>query len=292
VATTLSEAQAAQSQALTQAFKLQQNREAAKVAALVALYYQKRVNVEDPRSVDLWLSRVIPALIRTSDTGARNAAEFFAMIRRLEVPGAEPFDPLAALGMIDDGVRKSLMAVGPTSYLNKARDIRRLDVSPQQQKALLIEAKQITTTKLASAAVRHAQAGSRQTIYDNSERDRVALGYVRVTKAKPCHFCAMLASRGLRYRAFKEDSFTESDSRFTGDGDAKVHDSCGCSLKQVYVESDPLVARTEQWADMWALWGAGGRGDTEAALRFRRGYNHWAATGEFLTWEQVDEGLR
>lgn len=286
---TLSEAQAAQALALTQAFKTQQNREAAKVAALVALYYQQRVNVEDPRSVERWLEIVIPRLISTSDSGARQAAEFFNVLRRLEAPGAAPYSPQASLGMVDPGVRKSLMAVGPGDYMNKAADIRRLDVSPQQAKALLAEAKQVTTAKLAAAAVRHAQAGSRQTIHDNSERDRVALGYVRVTREDPCHFCAMLASRGLRYRAFKEGSFDMSDARFTGDGDAKVHDNCGCSLKPVYAENDPLVARTEKFADMWSMWGAGG-GD--AALRFRRGYEHFRQTGEYLTFEQANEGLR
>lgn len=286
---TLSDLQAAQAEALTQAFKVQQNREAAKVAALVALYYQKRVNVEDPASVDRWLALVIPRLILTSDSGARSAAEFFQAVRRIEVPGAAPYAPRAALGMIDPGVRKSLLAVGPGDYLNKASTIRTLGVGPQQERALLLEAKQVTSMKLAQATVRHAQAGGRQTIFDNAARDEVALGWVRVTGPKPCAFCAMLASRGLHYRSFKEGSFDSSDARFTGTGDAKVHDKCGCSLKGVYADNDPLVKRTEEYADLWSLWGAGG-GD--AALRFRRGYEHWRDTGEHLTWEQANEGLR
>jgi hypothetical protein len=286
---TLTEATAVASRRLTEAFKAQQNREAAKVAALVALYYQQRVNVEDPRSVERWLDLVIPRLISTSDTGARNAASFFDTLRRLEVPGAAPYAPQAALGMVDPGVRKSLIAVGPGAYLNKARDIGTLEVSPQQRKALLLEAKQVSTTRLAAAAVRHAQAGGRETIHRNTEADRVALGYVRVTRAKPCHFCAMLASRGLTYRAYKQGAFDDSDARFTGDGNAKVHDQCGCSLKPVYVTNDPLVAATEKWADMWERWGAGG-GD--AALRFRRGYTRWAETGEFMSFEDANEGLR
>jgi len=191
--------------------------------------------------------------------------------------------------MVDAGVAKSLMAVGPGDYLNKMRQIDTLDLPPAAARAMRAEAKQVTEGKLAQAAVRHAQAGGRQTIHNNSERDRVCLGYVRVTRANPCFFCAMLASRGLQYRAYTEGAFDASDARFTGDGNAKVHDKCGCCLKAVYADNDPLVEKTEEFADLWARWGAGG-GD--ATLRFRRGYEHWRATGEYLTWEEANEGLR
>ena len=283
---TLTEAQAAQAMALTSRFKAVENREAAKIAALIALYYSRRVDPASMESVEAWLDLVIPALIRRSDSGANSAAEFFTALRRIELGvNAGPFSPEAAIGVIDPGVRKSLLAVGPYDYMNKASDIRNLDVGPQQEKALLLDAKQMTTKKLVGAALRHAQAGSRQTIHDNAERDEVAIGYVRVTKNDPCHFCAMLASRGLRYRAFKEGSFDLSDARFTGDGDAKVHDNCGCSLKPVYTDNDPGVKRTEKFADMWSMWGAGGGSD--AALRFRRGYEHWRQTGDYLTWDEA-----
>lgn len=286
---TLSEAQASAALTLTTAFKTKQNRDAARIAALIALYYQKRVNVEDMQSVEAWLDLIVPRLIATSDLGARDAANFYSGLRRLEVPGAEAFDARAALGMVDDGVRKSLLAVGPYDYMNKASSIREMDRSPLQTKALLVEAKLATTKALTAAAVRHAQAGGRQTIYTASEEDRVALGWVRVTRAKPCHFCAMLASRGLQYRAFKEGAFDLSNARFTGDGDAKVHDECGCCLKAVFAENDPVVAKNEVFTDLWERWGAGG-GD--AMVRFRRGYDKWLKTGEYISWDKANEGLR
>lgn len=281
----LTDAQAKQAASLTTAYKAQVNREAARIAALIALYYQTRVDPASLESVERWLDIMVPRLIRTSDSQAQRATVFFDALRRIEVGvNAPSYRATPSLGTIDEGVRKSLLTVGPYDYMNKIKQIRTLDVSPQQERALLLEAKQVTTTKVASAVVRHAQAGGRQTIHDNSEADETALGWVRVTRAKPCHFCAMLASRGLQYRAFKEGSFDRSDARFTGDGDAKVHDSCGCSLKPVYTTNDPLVDRTKEFADMWSMWGAGG-GD--AALRFRRGYDHWAKTGDFLTWDEV-----
>lgn len=287
---TLSELQAAQALALTTAYKAQQNRDAARVAALVALYYQRRVDPESTQSIEDWLDLMIPRLIRASDNGAERARVYFDRIRDLEVGvNAPSYAAQAATGQIDDGVRKSLLTVGPYDFTNKMRDIRTLDkVSPQQEKALLVEAKALTTKKVASAVVRHVQAGGRQTIHRNAELDRVALGWVRVTRATPCAFCAMLASRGLRYRAFSEESFLASDSQFTGDGDAKVHDNCGCSLKPVYATNDPLVDKTKVFDEMWRRWGAGGMSTIDPALRFRRGYDHFVETGEYLTWDQVN----
>jgi len=283
---TLSDAQVAASARLTAAFKARQNREAARIAALVALYYQRHVNVEDPQAIEAWLELMIPRLIRSSDNGAREAAVFYDALRRIEVVRSDaPFKAVPSTGVIDAGVRKSLLTVGPFDYTNKAREIRTLDVGPQQERAMLAEAKQVTSKKIAQAVVRHAQAGGRQTIHVNSEQDRVALGWVRVTRAKPCYFCAMLAARGIHYRPFKEDSFEISNANFTGTGDAKVHDECGCSLKAVYADNDPILDRNETFVDQWSLWGAGG-GD--AVLRFRRGYEHWRTTGEYLTWDQAD----
>lgn len=289
MATSLSSAQAAQIIALTEAYKAAENKQAAKVAALVALYYRSRVDVEDPSSIERWLEIVIPQIIRYSDSSADRAAAFFTAARRIEVPTAPPFSPEPVKGVVDDGVRKSLMVVGPYAYTNKAAEIRNLATPPRNAEGLLRQAKETTSKKLAAATIRHAQAGGRQTIYENSARDRVALGYVRVTREKPCAFCALLASRGLRYRAYSEDSFFLSNQQFTGDGDAKVHDSCGCSLKAVYTTEDPLVDRTKVFTDLYDRFGAGG-GD--ALLRFRRGYDHWAETGNYLTFEQANEGLR
>ena len=286
---TLSDAQARQSLALTEAFKTGQNREAAKVAALVALYYRQRVDVQDPSSVRAWLNLVIPRIIGSSDSSARLAAEFYTALRRIEAPGAVAFTPRAALGMVDRGVEKSLMAVGPGDFMNKMRQIETLDASPTAKKAAIAEAKQMTSVKLAQAVVRHAQAGGRQTIHVASEEDPTALGWVRVTRANPCFFCAMLASRGVHYRPFKEGSFDASNARFDGEGDAKVHDKCGCCLKQVYADNDPVVDRNQTYVDMWEMWGAGG-GD--AALRFRRGYEHFRRTGDYLSWDDANEGLR
>ncbi len=285
----LSEATAAQTRELTLSYKSTQNAQAARIAALVALWYQSRVDPRDPGSVETWLGLMVPRLISASDSSARAAANFFQAVRDSEARVGDGFRASPSLGAVNKGVRESLLTVGPYDYMNKLAAIEAADVSPQQADALLREAKEVTAGKVAAATVRHAQAGGRRTINENVRRDNLALGWVRVTSQAPCAFCAMLASRGIHYAPYKQDSFYATDARFEGSGDAKVHDSCGCSLKPVYSKSnDPMVDKTKEFAEMWDRWGAGG-GD--AALRFRRGYEHYRSTGDYLSWEQANEGL-
>lgn len=253
------------------------------MAALVAAYYRSRVDIEDPSSVERWLEIMLPRILREHDNVARYAQAYATANRRLEFPDlpAPTFELIQ--GATEEQVRKSLLVVGPGDYLNKMRQIEREDVPDQQREALLLEAKQVTATKVAAAVARHTQNGGRSTLIGASGSDPLAIGYVRVTKEEPCFFCAMLASRGL---VFAKDSFADSDPRFTGDGTAKVHDSCQCGMKPVYTRKDPLLADAATYTDLWTEWGAGG-GD--AALRFRRGYEHWRATGEKLDWETVND---
>lgn len=282
---TLTSSQSQQSEALTQAFKATENRQAAKIAAGVALWYQQRVNVEEPSTIEAWLNFVVSKIIGGSDAGARRAARYYDASRRIEVPRGAAYAATASLGMVDEGVRQSLLVQGPYAVVNRTAKINRLDIPPAQAKILIGKAKQESIRAVAASTIRHAQAGGRQTIWDNSKEDRVALGWIRVTKAKPCAFCAMLASRGLQFRPFTEGSFEESDSRFNGDGNAKVHDECGCSLKPVWVDNDPLVKTSESFLDMWNEWSFdSGR---EAILNFRMGYDHFQKTGISLTPEQI-----
>lgn len=267
---------------LTRGYRVQQVRRSALVATLVAAYYADRVDPENPEAVEKWLDLILPKILSTSRTNARLAAAYANRLRQIEVPSAPAFVMEAIEGSIEEQIRKSLLVVGPGDYRNKLTVIEGLDVSPQQAKALQAQAKRATVESVMASTLRHAQSGARQTLIRGAEADAVALGYVRVTKATPCFFCAMLASRGL---VFAEDSFDLSDPRFTGEGTVKVHDSCGCTMKPVYTRNDdPFLDAAAVYTDLWSEWGAGG-GD--AALRFRRGYEHYVATGEKLPYAVV-----
>lgn len=270
---------------LTTAYRSYQVQRAALVATLVAAYYRSKVDPEDPSAVERWLNTMIPRILGRHDEVALAAAKYASTVRHLELPNEPKIEFTPSLGAIEEQVKRSLLVVGPGDYLNKMREIRALDVSPMQEKALIRDAKEVTARKIAASTVRHVQNGGRQTLIEAARNDRVALGYVRVTKDKPCFFCAMLASRGL---VFAEDSFAGSDPRFTGDGTAKVHDECQCTMKPVYRrEEDPFLQATQKFTDMWTEWGAGG-GGSDAVLRFRRGYEHWEKTGEMLDWATVN----
>jgi hypothetical protein len=80
----------------------------------------------------------------------------------------------------------------------------------------------------------------------------------------------MLASRGLDGGIYLRDSFDLSDPRFVGDGTAKVHDHCGCSLKPVYTRGDAILADNQKYVDMWAEFS--GQGDADMLTNFRRNY--------------------
>lgn len=82
-----------------------------------------------------------------------------------------------------------------------------------------------------AAAGRHVTEGGRDQIEQSARQDKRAVGYVRIITDKACFFCAALASRGPVY---DDDSFAESDPRFTGPGEHKVHDHCTCSLRAVF----------------------------------------------------------
>lgn len=99
------------------------------------------------------------------------------------------------------------------------------------------------------AAVKHVVDGARD-MTDQMVKSRMALGYFRVTQSEsPCGFCLMLASRGPVY---EDDSFDESDTRFTGPGNHKVHDGCMCTLRPVFTRSEEEWSEQARRAD--ALW--------------------------------------
>lgn len=238
----------AEIRALTEAYRLTQTRRAVALAALVAYYYQRRVNVQDPSSVRRWLDLMLPKILDEHDKIALRAAQFGNALRVLEIGSTNTFEYTPTVGAVREQVERSLSFVGPGRHLNKINDIRELDLPVVSKRALIADAREEATKAIAASVARHVQNGGRQTLYDGIQADPLALGYIRVTKQDPCFFCAMLASRGI---VFGIDSFDESDPRFTGAGTAKVHDSCACSLKPVYDTADRMLVDVANFEALW-----------------------------------------
>ncbi len=203
--------------------------------------------------------------------GQRNAVEFAnrytLAIRRIAVPDAPLFTPPPPRPPNEEQIRRSLEYV---AFKQTGREIGRLEAvrdasytepddreegeSPNREseertfqgrrEQLMREA----IRRAAGAAVRHVTSAGHRQIEDNVRNDAVAIGWARTTKPGCCYFCAMLASRGYVY---KEESFEDSNARFGGVGEQKVHDNCGCGLRPIYSPVDPLPDRTEALEQMW-----------------------------------------
>ncbi|WP_456319233.1 VG15 protein [Actinoplanes oblitus] len=112
----------------------------------------------------------------------------------------------------------------------------------------------------ARAAARHTADAGRSTVRDTVRRDRVALGWARLTGGDPCYFCAMLAGRGAVY--IGKDSAR---------GEDPYHDGCGCIPVPVFSRGGAWTGRSREYAPLWkdSTEGYSGR---ETIRAFRRAY--------------------
>lgn len=260
---------ATQVETLTEAHRAAETRRAAIVAAAVAAYWRARVRENDPAVIERWVAAVVPLILREQLRSAAQGALFANTMRAIETGVNdgfifEPQVPADAEGRI----RTSLIVTGPVALQKRLEKISGADISPAEARALTDAALDLTGAGAAGSAARHVQSGGRESIRAGTTKDPVALGYVRITRADPCFFCALLASRGAVY---KSDSFEESDSGFDGPGNFKAHDSCGCSLKPLYRRDDPLLDRSKAFSELYATSTAGKSGPA-ALLAFRRAY--------------------
>lgn len=187
-------------------------------------------------------------------------------------PDPEPFDPESLRqSMIVTGLVRSRKRIGaaPGSFLDPESPEGRL--LEQGRQAQIDEAISSAADAAGAAAGRHVMNGAREQIVESSTADPRTVGYVRVTSSKPCFFCAALASRGGVY---DDDSFEESDARFTGPGQIKVHDYCSCSYRPVFSRRRSELPElnqsfTKRWDDL-----AKDLGRAPAMIDWRRIYEN------------------
>lgn len=113
-------------------------------------------------------------------------------------------------------------------------------------------------------ATRIALDGGRSTTLETIKADPLALGWYRVTDGAPCAFCALLASRGIVY---KERSFEHSNERFTGFGEFKVHNDCGCSMAPAFSKDQELPEMSQVALEVYK-----NRGKGDAMKAFRKAW--------------------
>lgn len=210
------------------------------------------------------------------------ANAYTEQVRRLSVPSAPPFTPPNPRPPSLEQIRTSVEFVG---IRETARDFARIEATRQSELAKedgtagadsanrsAAGARQRVMDeglrRTAGTAVRFVTTAGHDQVIDNVRADKAALGWTRTTKPACCFFCAMLASRGPVY---KQDSFEQSNARFIGLGDHKVHDNCGCGLRPLYSAGDPLPERSEEFDQLWIDHAARFSGP-EAIKAFRKAY--------------------
>jgi hypothetical protein len=217
---------------------------------------------DDPsdRNVERWLAQVIQAIRFQRLRSATLAQQYIGAYRVMELgTQVERFFPEIKGAINEEQVITSLMVTGPVRL--------RKEIAAAQKGTISVENMQKLEIPSQGAAIRHTLDGARDTIDNAVENDKLVRGFVRITDGDPCFFCAMLASRGPVY---SEDSFAESDPRFQGPGDQKVHDSCQCMIRTVYRGDEPFPGRAKEFDALWREASRVNRGDTLG--EFRRMY--------------------
>lgn len=164
---------------------------------------------------------------------------------------AERLDPIRSAPPVpldEERLIKTLDATG-IAVFDKAG---RLGASPEQARDRMA----VTLTGSTSNLVLE---GGRSVIEATILEDEDAIGWLRVTDADPCSWCAMLASRGAVYKSAKTAG-GDANSRFKGSGEFKFHDHDGCHAIPVYDHDHPFLQRAEDLYDQWQQVTAGESG--------------------------------
>lgn len=243
-------AQTLKSDRLAQQFQERQSSLVDKAIAAVVANWAREMKSGDIRTAaDKWLTLAVPYIMAANRASVPYGGAYFKANRRLEVPNAPRLVLPPADILEREQVTTSLWVTGVNPLLRGG------DVDLE-----------VIETELSGAIARHVQNGGRSKLDNAIKKDPLALAWHRETDGDPCYFCAMLASR----TNYKSDSFDDSDFRFSGPGDAKVHDSCGCHLRPDYKKGDS--ESVTKYAELWSNRGPNRDGEDDVAA-FRRYYN-------------------
>lgn len=163
--------------------------------------------------------------------------------------------------------RTSLMVTGPANVKSK----RGRGKSPE-------EAHREAVVDAGGSAARHVLTGGRDTHLELVDNDPAEpIGWMRVTDGDPCWFCAMLASRGPRYRSEKSATRVVKPKRKRRGSSRRVgdtyHDNCACVAEPMFSRSQAWPGKGREWQNLWNEVAKGLSGD-EARKAFRREYEY------------------
>lgn len=231
---------------------------------------REAVSPENP-NVNLtdWADMTLQFVLNGREESQRAAYDYYRDVKRAstgvsDIPVYDDLrtDPNPAQ------ITGSLLATGPAVYR------RRLIEGDTETLAL-----QAAQRALMGAGTRHVLDGSRKLIQQAARSDQTARGWVRVTDGDPCHFCAMLATRGFAamrdedglYKTRESALFVQDGSRGSRLPGEKYHDNCACTVMPVFGSDFELPAEAEKWDKLYADSTRGVSG-AEKLKAFRRAY--------------------
>ncbi|MFH8926389.1 hypothetical protein ACH4D4_04970 [Streptomyces pristinaespiralis] len=171
----------------------------------------------------------------------------------------------------------SLIVAGP---MRAQRGIDELRAQQQDQRGRLDDADFLADLDavmrdagalVAGASDRDALMGGRDLLEEASRADAAVVGWARITDDDPCHFCALMASRGAVYRSewsaryvgqrrpggLPPEADRWSPAEFadweTSRGLNRYHDNCHCTVIPVYSREDWLPERSEAFRELYYL---------------------------------------
>ena len=153
-----------------------------------------------------WLTAALAIIATQHQASTLIASRYFQAFRVAEV-GAVFRGLLPEPEFNRRAAAASLIVSGPVR-LRKATE------------ATLPRFEQIAETEVARAGSRHAVNGGREVVRGASLADPRARGWARITSAKACRFCSLLAGRGAVY--------SEATVDF------QAHDGCHCHAEPAY----------------------------------------------------------
>lgn len=189
---------------------------------------------------DAWIDKATAIIVRGRKEQAALARTYYGAMRRIEQPNSPRYTPKPLPEPDEKPIRSSLFYV---AFLD-GRPPEDLKDYPIREEGLRDE----RISVISGSVVRQAMNGGRLQIKTALDDDPAQFrGYYRQLGADPCGFCALLGTR----HDYGENSFDESDARFEGPGECKVHDECHCTMRPYWMQ--PALSEDHIMAD--ELWG-------------------------------------
>lgn len=205
-----------------------------------------------------WITFVTDLILLWRNESVNRALLYYDAFRRAETgqPLTQRGNYRSLVTVEPAAIRTSLLVTGPIGV--KSRIGKGIHPEVAKAKALV---------DVTGAASRHVLNGGRQLITEAVTKDKVAIGFARVTDADPCAFCAMLASRGPVYS--KETATrTTTRSKKRGPGE-QYHDHCGCTAEPVFSDDTEWPGRAREFEQLWI---DSTQGKKDALKAFREAY--------------------